>query len=569
MRAFTDLSIKAKLSVSTLVAGGTAMLLASSVLIYNDAHLIRISKAEQLTAVGEMLGANSAAALTFDDAKAANELLASVRSQPTIHFACIYNAKGRVFARYQGEKGDPDFSPPSPAPTGFEFTAGDFLDVAQDIVDRDGEHIGTVYLHSSMVDLNDQLARNVVTVAIVMTAAIGLVFLFSSRLQRSVSQPILELARVAQMISVSRDYSTRVSKVASDELGTLYDAFNTMLDQIQQGERELQQTHEQLEIRVQERTRELSYANLQLSSEIGERKRAEQELEAVHDQLVDAARRAGMAEVATGVLHNVGNVLNSVNVSATLVADRLRRSKVTELGRAVELLNDNAANLASFLTQSDKGNQLREFLRLVTAHLTQEQNLLLEEMQSLTKNVDHVKTIIAMQQSYARTGGVMEKVDIASLVDDALKLNASSFEKHKIELSREYADNPRAELDKQKVLQILVNLVRNARDALVESDRKNRQLTVRVGIEPGKSESEEGRIAITVMDNGVGIAQEDLKRVFSHGFTTKREGHGFGLHSSANAAKELGGTLTAASDGPNCGAVFTLRLPLRPLEPGR
>jgi two-component system, NtrC family, sensor kinase len=569
MRAFTDLSIKAKLSVSTLVAGGAAMLLASSVLIYNDAHLIRRSKVAQLSALAEMLGANSAAALTFDDADAARELLASLRLQPTIHFACVYNAKGRVFAQYHGEKGNPDFSPPPPQTIGAEFTPDGFLDVAQNIVGRDGEQVGTVYLHSSMVDLNNQLAQNVATVAIVMTAAIGLVFLFSSRLQRSVSQPILDLARVAQMISVSRDYSTRVSKVASDELGTLYDAFNAMLDQIQRSERELQRTHEQLEIRVQERTRELSYANLQLSNEIGERKRAEQELEAVHDQLVDAARRAGMAEVATGVLHNVGNVLNSVNVSATLVADRLRRSKVNELGRAVDLLNGNAANLANFLTQGDKGNQLREFLRLVTAHLTQDRNLLLEEMQSLTKNVDHVKTIIAMQQSYARTGGVMEKVEIADLVDDALKLNASSFEKHKIELSREYADNPRTELDRQKVLQILVNLVRNARDALIESEGEKRQLTIRIGVERGKSGSEENQIVIAVIDNGVGIAQEDLKRIFSHGFTTKREGHGFGLHSSANAAKELGGTLTAASDGPNCGAVFTLRLPLRPLEPGK
>ena len=134
-----------------------------------------------------------------------------------------------------------------------------------------------------------------------------------------------------------------------------------MLDQIQRSERELQQAHDELEIRVEERTRELSHANLQLSNEIGERKRAETELEAVHQQLVEAARKAGMAEVATGVLHNVGNVLNSINVSATLVADRLRNSKLYELTRALDLMNQHAADLGTYLTQDERGKRVPGF----------------------------------------------------------------------------------------------------------------------------------------------------------------------------------------------------------------
>ncbi len=245
MRFFRNLSINAKLNLSTLVAGGTALLLASAALIFNDANLIRSSKIQQLSALAKVLGANSTAALTFDDASAAKELLSSLSLQPTIRFACVYNAKGQVFATYRSKDG-PAFSAPPLPPAGYEFAAGRFLDVAQEIV-RDGERIGTVYLHASMTDLDDQLIRNVVTVAVVMLVAIAVVFFFSSRLQRAVSQPIQQLARIAQMISQSRDYSTRVEKFADDELGTLYDEFNAMLDQIQGSERELQQAHSQLE----------------------------------------------------------------------------------------------------------------------------------------------------------------------------------------------------------------------------------------------------------------------------------------------------------------------------------
>ena len=182
--------------------------------------------------------------------------------------------------------------------------------------------MGKVYLHASMADLSAQLRRNVAVVAIVMLVSLSVAFLLSSRLQRVISAPILQLAHSAQEISASRDYSIRVQKHANDELGTLYDEFNGMLQQIEEGQKSLQQAHTELEARVEQRTEQLSLANLELTREIAERKRTEEKLETVHQQLVDAARRAGMAEVATGVLHNVGNVLNSINVSATLVAER-------------------------------------------------------------------------------------------------------------------------------------------------------------------------------------------------------------------------------------------------------
>ena len=561
MRFLRNLSIITKLNLSVFLAGGAAVLFAVVTLSYNDYVLIQSSKVQQLSALAEVLGANSTSALDFDDQGAAKELLTSLSVQPTIYFACIFDAEGHVFATYRTREAE-GFSPPAPRLTGHAFIKGRFLDITQEIT-RDGERIGTVYFHASMADLDKQLVRNISVVGVVGIIALATAVFFSSRLLRTVSRPILELAHAVQTISQNRDYSTRVEKFANDELGTLYDEFNAMLDQIQHGERELQQAHDQLERRVEERTRELSQANLDLNSEIGERKRAETELEEVHQQLLQTARKAGMAEVATGVLHNVGNVLNSINVSATLIADRLRNSKITELTRALDLMNQHAAELGEYLTQDERGRRVPGFLGLVSTHMNRDHAVMLEELDSLTKNVDHVKTIIGMQQSYAGAAGVIESVSLAELADDAIRLNASSFDKYHIELVRDYADMPNVRIEKQKLLQVLMNLMTNAKDALLESVSEDRRLTARIRVD---RQPDDPRVLIEVLDNGVGIPKENLTRVFSHGFTTKRHGHGFGLHSSANAAKELGGTLTAHSDGPGRGALFTVNLPYRPVE---
>ena len=334
-----------------------------------------------------------------------------------------------------------------------------------------------------------------------------------------------------------------------------------MLDQIQQGEAAIQHAHDQLEVKIEQRTAQLSLANKELSREICERLRAEQELETAHQKLVVSARRAGMAEVATGVLHNVGNVLNSINVSATLASDRMRQSKVTEFIRATQLMEKHADHLGTFITSDPKGKQLPAFLSLLSAHLADERADILKELELLTTKVNHVKTIVSTQQSYAGVSGVIETADLATTLDDAMKLNSASFDRHKIIVVREYQDLPKVRIDKQKVLQVLVNLISNARDAFAEVPAQaNRKLTLRTLL------SGEHSLQIQVIDNGIGIASENLTRIFSHGFTTKKSGHGFGLHSCANAANELGGSLSAHSEGIGKGATFILELPYEPAE---
>jgi PAS domain S-box-containing protein len=288
--------------------------------------------------------------------------------------------------------------------------------------------------------------------------------------------------------------------------------------------------------------------------DITERKQSEAQLETAHKKLLDASHQAGMAEVATGVLHNVGNVLNSVNVTATLVSDQLKKSRVSDLGRVVALLREHMGDLGEFLTRNPKGQKVPEYLAQLSERLSQEKDRHLQEMESLRKNIEHIKDIVAMQQSYAKVSGITEVLKVTDLVEDALRLNAGALARHAVAVIRDYGDVPLVSTDKHKVLQILVNLIRNAKYACDESGHSQKQLTVRV-------RNEESRITVSVIDNGVGIPAENLTRIFNHGFTTRKDGHGFGLHSGALAARELGGRLTVHSDGVGCGARFILELP--------
>jgi len=283
--------------------------------------------------------------------------------------------------------------------------------------------------------------------------------------------------------------------------------------------------------------------------------RLNRELAETYKGLVDASRRAGMAEIATGVLHNVGNVLNSLNVSAGVIAAGLRQSKGDSLVRLDALLREHADDLAGFLTRDPKGRRVPEFIASIARHSVEERDRLLAETTALQQNVDHIKEIVAMQQAYATMVPVVEPLDPAALMEDALRMNAGAFERHAVAVERDFRVGERVLGEKAKVLQILLNLIRNAKYACDERGHADKTITLRIAA------GATGRVRLVVADNGVGIPAENLTRIFRHGFTTRPDGHGFGLHSSANAAREMKGSLGVHSDGPNRGAVFTLELP--------
>jgi signal transduction histidine kinase len=294
----------------------------------------------------------------------------------------------------------------------------------------------------------------------------------------------------------------------------------------------------------------------ELASREQEREVAAARTEAMQRELLSVSRMAGMAEVATGVLHNVGNVLTSLNVSVATAEEQMRGSRVASLSKTVELYSAHPGGLTGFLG-TDKGKLLPEFLASVSKRLVEENALVRGELASVMSNVAHIKTIVSMQQQYARISGASESVDLGTVIADALQMGEASFVRHRIELVKEVAPGlPAVVSDRHKVLQILVNLISNARHALKESGSETMRLTVR-------ATAGATGVAIAVTDTGVGISAENLARIFQHGFTTKRNGHGFGLHVSANFARELGGDLVAVSDGLGHGATFTLTLPLQ------
>ncbi len=306
--------------------------------------------------------------------------------------------------------------------------------------------------------------------------------------------------------------------------------------------------------------RQVAERTAELREEVAVRKRAEEEVIRAHKDLLESSRMAGMAEIATNVLHNVGNVLNSVNVSAGLVAESLRRSKTAGLGKLAALLHEHENDLGNFMTNDERGKKVPLYLQQFSEHLDASQAISLKELDSLNANIEHIKDIVIMQQNYARVSGIKEIVDVSALVEDSLRLNVGALTRHRVAVKRDFAKVPELNLDKHKLLQILINLVRNAKYACDDAQRPDKLMTLRVW-------QEDGLIKISVADNGVGIPPENLPRIFQHGFTTREGGHGFGLHSSALAAKEMGGTLGIHSAGSGQGATFTVELPISALLP--
>ena len=177
--------------------------------------------------------------------------------------------------------------------------------------------------------------------------------------------------------------------------------------------------------------------------DISARKSMEAKIESVQKALMDASRQAGMAEVATNVLHNVGNVLNSVNVSASLAIERLKTSKVARLGEVAAMVEQNKADLPRFFSEDARGKKLPQYLTALADHMQGERDLLLKELAELRANLDHIKEAVTMQQAYARRCGVLETVPVAELVEDALRMNTGALTRHHVALNKDLSGQSR------------------------------------------------------------------------------------------------------------------------------
>ena len=664
--------ISRKMTAIAMLACTAALVLSGIIFFTFDMISQYLGTRTALQSLSRVAAENSRDPLERGASQSVVSTLNALMDYPYVSSAMIYRADGRPFAR--PTKSVKTVLPglldaDAPMGTHLGFTSLTHYEPVM----HGRLKVGTLAIEIGLSELWARLRLYALLTLVVFILAAGVARLLVGRLQGMISEPIVELAKVADTVAEDNNYALRAEKRSEDEVGHLVETFNKMLSEIQKRDTALSQAQVDLETNVMMRTSELhneiverkqaedamkdseqryrnlfennpmsmfvmdleslgfvavnnaavrhygygqteflllslpaitkeadpldierafrtsqtsfdaggwrhkkrngevievqltahtisfagKIAKIVLANDVTERNRAQRQLEEMHKQLVEASRAAGMAEVATGVLHNVGNVLNSVNVSANVLAESVRKSKAASIRKVADLIEANKADLVAFFGADGKGQLMPNYLATLAQQLDAEQQGRLAEIEQLTKNIAHIKDIVAMQQDYAKVAGMMENFAPRALLDEALRMASPELQRCSVRVELDCAATlPAVNTDRHKVLQILVNLITNAQQAMEETPAADRKLAIAASCSDG------GHVAIAIRDSGCGIAQEDLTRVFNHGFTTKHSGHGFGLHSAANAATEIGGSLSGASDGPGTGATFTLKLPL-------
>lgn len=293
---------------------------------------------------------------------------------------------------------------------------------------------------------------------------------------------------------------------------------------------------------------------LVITKDISAQKANEAELEEARKQILEKAHQAGMAEIATGIIHNVGNVLNSVKTSAYAALELLEKSHVKGFQKANQLLKKNMDNLEEFILHNPKGKKLMEYYLAIEEGITEEQQVFKDDILRLNEKLTVIEEIITAQQNYATISPFSEILPIVDVIEAALTMQASSIDRHGLAIVRNYHIEPLLSVQKTKLIHVLINLIRNAKDAMSLTPPEEKQLTITI-------DGDENAVFVTLKDAGCGITEEDLGKIFTHGFTTKKNGHGFGLHSAANLMTEMGGSIQVESDGPGMGTTFVLILP--------
>jgi signal transduction histidine kinase len=507
------------------------------VLLINHINQFKAKLSQSFQATARIVATNASAALAFNDKTAANELLASLVNDPSIVAAALYDKDGLRLVTY----GETPITPP-------DERLSDGFSSDQETVSYKGEHYGRLLLLSRYPS---ELRLTIVTWISVYGGAILLVGLLASllaaRFHRVVAAPLQSLANTAGMVTSSQRYDARVPVKGPREIRELAQAFNTMMEEIGRRDAELG-----------EKSATLSRQLKALHKEVEDRKAAEQRLRENNREMMRLSREAGMAEVATGVLHNIGNALNSINVSTELlftqVQDQARGAAVT----LRDFFSAPPENAAVVFSSHPVGPGVLNFAASLSKLVTLQMEEAVSELGALRTGVIHLKDIVSRQQSLAKTATLCESFNLNEAVRDAVLLSKS--ETHAINLRIETVTNGPAEAyaDRSSVVQILINLITNARESMEETGQHHKNIIVRIGPVQGE------QIVISVTDNGNGIATDQLVTIFSYGFTTKKQGHGFGLHNSANTARLMGGGLQVHSLGLGQGATFTLTLPSLP-----
>jgi len=570
-----NIGLQAKLIIVYAGITGVVLIAAFTIVSYINSNASRQSVVANLNVVADIIAQSSASSLVFSDNETANNYLQLLKSHSSIVYACIRDKENKQFAQFQ-RINDSSYSCGIYQHDKNIVLSNNYIDVYKPIM-VGGVYIGNLQIKASLMELTERIVESAQLLLAVFIGLMLPTILISRRVMRMIVEPITNLKEIAQNITANKDYSLRMKKNSNDEVGVLIDSFNNMLDQIKSRDSELveekekaealainakkysietEQINKKLEIEIRERNEielELNNLNETLEAKVSERT---SELKELNKKIGDIARSAGMAEVASGVLHNVGNVLNSVNVSASVIREKVRKTKADNLSRVSTMLNEHKDDIANFIAKDESGKQIPKFIAMLAEQVKAEKIDMYNELDELADNIDHIKNVISMQQSYAGSYGVREKVILSDLVEDALRINTQGMGQHGVEIVRSYIDIPQLYIDKHKVLQIMINLISNAKHAIIENNRKEKVLNIKIN-----KDTNNDMAVIEFSDTGIGIAEEDIKHLFEYGFKKRHGGHGFGLHHSSIVANELGGKILAKSDGLGKGASFILWLP--------
>ena len=548
-----DTPIRRKLTLIILLTTVAALLLSRSVFFAYEFLTFRQATLRQLSTIGEVIAANSTAALAFDNQDDAKEILAALKAEQHIVAACLYDNEGKLFAKYPADLPSPAF-PDAPGEAGYHFQHLSLIGF-QPVV-QNNKHLGTLYLKLDMGVIMQQWFRNSIGIAVVVIAiAILVAYLISKTLQKQISQPILSLAETARAISDHRDFSVRAEKHGQDEIGQLTDGFNQMLSGIQErenalhaanealraetterklAEADVRRSRDQLEVRVQERTRELAETNVALQGEVAERKKKEEDLHLANETL--SQRTEDLAKKN-----------EEVEAFVYIVSHDLRAPLV---------------NIQGFASQLDTScRALMECLREATVSpktQTSVQTIIDEDilvsLRFIRASTDKFQRLIEALLTLSRTGRQdykSEGIDVALLVRATLDSLQQSIEKSGTQVK--LGQLPRAVGDLTAIGQVFGNLITNALNYL----QPGRPGVIEIG-----GEIKDGMNHYWVGDNGVGIpetAQRRLFQVFQRFHPKLAQGEGMGLAITKRIVERHGGKIWVESQ-ENIGTTFYFSL---------
>ena len=287
---------------------------------------------------------------------------------------------------------------------------------------------------------------------------------------------------------------------------------------------------------------------------------SQEKITALNANLMNMAHQEGMAEVAVSVIHNIGNVLNSVGVSVGIIKKEMSNSIYQKIGLIMGMLEKHQSNLIEYFQNDEQGKLIPGYLMILFAEIQRNKVILDTEVQDLQQHYYIIKDILNAEDEITGPKSISTPVLLAEVMDSSIQtvMTADSMLTKQITLNKDYRYTASIMTNKTNLMQIFVNLLKNAKESVMEL-KENMPRKINISIARKKNLEE---VELRIMDNGIGILPEHLPKIFTFGFTTKQRGHGFGLHNCALIAKQLGGTLEVKSNGYCKGATFILTLPI-------